>query len=86
VAHMKTVADGRAFFDATLQLERREWTRRELHRTLARYPFMTARVIGAIHWEALKLWAKGVPVFPHVGKGSEAMRQRTEGRSEEAAT
>jgi uncharacterized protein len=86
VAHMKTVADGRSFFDATLQLERREWTRRELHRTLARYPFMTARVIGAIHWEALKLWAKGVPVFSHVGKGSEAMRQRTEGRSEEAAT
>jgi DUF1365 family protein len=22
---------------------------------------MTARVIGAIHWEALRLWRKGLP-------------------------
>ena len=82
VAHMNTVADGKAFFDATLQFERREWSRRELHGTLATFPFMTMRVIGGIHWEALKLWAKGVPVFPHVAKGSEAMKQRTEERDE----
>jgi uncharacterized protein len=25
-------------------------------------PFLAARVIGAIHWEALKLWRKGVPL------------------------
>ena len=86
VAHMNTVTDGKPFFDATLQLERREWTRGELHRTLAAYPFMTMRVIGAIHWEALKLWAKGVPVFSHVPKGSEGMRRRTEARSKEATT
>lgn len=86
VAHMNTVTDGRPFFDATLQLKRREWTRRELHRTLLSYPFMTARVIGAIHWEALKLWVKGVPVFSHVAKDSEAMRQRAERRSKEATT
>jgi DUF1365 family protein len=69
VAHMNTLQDGQAFFDATLELEHRAWTRRELHRTLAAYPFMTLRVIGGIHWEALKLWAKGVPVFSHVAKG-----------------
>ncbi len=86
VAHMNTVADGQQFFDATLELERREWTKWELHRTLASYPFMTARVIGAIHWEALKLWAKGVPVFSHVAKGSEGMKQRAEQRSKEATT
>ncbi len=68
VAHVNTVAEGRPFFDATLDLKRREWTKRELHRTLASYPFMTARVIGAIHWEALKLWVKRVPVFAHVAK------------------
>jgi uncharacterized protein len=86
VAHMNTVADGKAFFDATLQLERREWKRHELHRTLAAYPLMTMRVIGGIHWEALKLWVKGVPVFSHVGKGSPAMRKKLEGRSKEVAT
>jgi hypothetical protein len=82
VAHMNTVSDGKPFFDATLRLERREWSRRELRRTLAAFPLMTLRVIGAIHWEALKLWVKGVPVFPHVAKGSEAMKQRTEERGE----
>ena len=86
VAHMNTVADGRPFLDATLQLERRPWTRRDLHRTLATYPFMTMRVIGGIHWEALKLWMKGVPVFPHVAKGGEGMKRRTENRSKEATT
>ena len=86
VAHMNTVADGQPFFDATLQLERRPWSRRELHRTLASYPFMTMRVVGGIHWEALKLWAKGVPVFSHVAKSSEALRRRSETRSKEATT
>ena len=68
VAHMNTIADGKPLFDATLQLEHRPWQRRELHRVLAAYPFMTLRVIGAIHWEALKLWLKQVPVFTHPAK------------------
>lgn len=29
-----------------------------------RYPAMTLKVIGAIHWEALKLYLKGVPLVP----------------------
>jgi uncharacterized protein len=68
VAHMNTLSEGKPFFDATLQLERRPWERRELHRALAAYPLMTLRVIGAIHWEALKLWLKQVPVFTHPAK------------------
>lgn len=36
-----------------------------LLRALFAYPLMTLKVWGAIHWEALKLWAKGVPVFRH---------------------
>lgn len=77
VAHMNTIADGRAFFDATLQLERRAWSRQQLVRTLATYPFMTMRVIGGIHW-ALKLWVKGVPVFPHVAQGRASGRRSEE--------
>jgi DUF1365 family protein len=34
---------------------------------------MTLKVIAAIHWQALRLWVKRVPVFTHpknlVGKG-----------------
>jgi DUF1365 family protein len=53
------------FFDATLTLEYRAWTARNVGVALARYPLMTAQVIGAIHWEALRLWIKQVPVFTH---------------------
>jgi DUF1365 family protein len=69
VAHMHTIerADGTdtPYFDATLTLERRPWSAREIHRVLRRHPWMTATVIGAIHWEALRLWLKGVPSYPN---------------------
>ena len=68
VAHMETVDGGDALFDATLTLERREWSAANLRRELLRQPWMTAKVIGAIHWEALRLWIKKVPVFTHPAK------------------
>ena len=30
---------------------------------LFRYPLMSVKVIGGIHWEALKLWTKGLKIF-----------------------
>lgn len=69
VAHMNTIdrheAGGAPYFDATLTLERRPWTASAIRRVLIRHPMMTAKVIGAIHWEALRLWLKGVPGYPH---------------------
>jgi DUF1365 family protein len=32
-------------------------------RLLAGHPLMTVKVIAAIHWQALRLWLKGVPLF-----------------------
>jgi len=61
--------DGRPIFDSTLKLERREWSRRELHRALIRFPWVTAKVITAIHWQALRLLRKRVPVVSHPGAG-----------------
>ena len=46
-------------FDATLALERTEITGASLARVLLTYPWMTARIMVAIHWQALKLWWKG---------------------------
>ena len=45
--------------------ERHEFNDRELWSVLFRYPLMTLKVVGAIHWEALRLLLKKVPVFRH---------------------
>ena len=52
-------------FDATLSLRGEPVTPAALLLTLAAYPFMTARIIAAIHWQALKLWLKRTPFYGH---------------------
>jgi DUF1365 family protein len=72
VAHMNTVEGEHSFFDATLTLDREAWSAPGLHRALRRFPMMTAKVIGAIHWEALKLYLKKVPVYRHPARRRES--------------
>jgi DUF1365 family protein len=62
VAHLEASEAGAVCFDATLTLDRRPWNAREMRRALVRHPAMTASVVAAIHWQALKLWSKGIPV------------------------
>lgn len=52
-------------FSATLQLERIELNRRSLHRHLLAFPWMTAKTLLAIHWQALRLLLKRHRVFNH---------------------
>ncbi len=65
VVHMNTLESGRTILDATLSLRQRPWSAQALHSALLRHPWMTAKVISAIHWEALKLYLKRVPAYTH---------------------
>ncbi len=39
-------------------------TDRTIFRAVTAIPLLTLKVVAAIHWEALKLWLKGVPLAP----------------------
>ena len=63
--HMTNLREGLRVFDATLRLRRREIATASLAGTLARYPVAALRVLAAIYWQALRLWAKGAPFHSH---------------------
>ncbi len=63
--HMDVLHEGEREFDATVSLQRSPLDGKSLARVLWRYPLMTAQVVGAIHWQALRLWLKRIPVHDH---------------------
>lgn len=63
--HMDVKREGKREFDASLILQRRPLNSASLARVLWRYPLMTTQVVGAIHWQALRLWLKRNPVHDH---------------------
>lgn len=70
---MANSKDGKRFFDATLNLTRTDISGTTLAGILVRFPFVTAKVIMAIYWEALRLWIKRCPVYRHPAKENEVV-------------
>lgn len=66
-------ADGRRTLTSTLVGPRRALTNARLAWFTFKYPLLTARVIGLIHWHALLLWLKRAPWFR---KSARAQEQR----------
>ncbi len=73
--HMSNLDAGRPTFDATLALEREPMTSLNLNLLLVRNPFMTLQVVGAIHWQALRLWLKRCPFHPHPSKDTREVEE-----------
>ena len=71
-----TECDGRIVMKAGLRLERAPLDRAAISRLLTRYPLLTHRVSLGIHTHAARLWAKGVPAYPHArNDGGETHRR-----------
>lgn len=66
--HMKNFQAGEPLFDATLALRAKSINAASLAGVLLRYPLISLKVIGAIYYQALRLWLKRVPFYPHPDK------------------
>ncbi|MGF1615515.1 MAG: DUF1365 domain-containing protein [Gammaproteobacteria bacterium] len=68
IVHMNTLQEEIKLFDATLTLQRRPLTSRNLAQVLLSYPAMTAKVVVAIYVQAFRLWIKRCPFYVHPKK------------------
>lgn len=65
-------------FDAALSLTRKPITGPSLAGALVRHPFMTAKVVLGIYWNALRLWMKRVRFHAHPKHGTPRTKIRTD--------
>ena len=57
--------DQELLLHTSMDLTRRPLTDRQVARMLVRYPFVTHKTMGLIHWHALQLWRRGARFRRH---------------------
>lgn len=62
---IRSVAADRPPFTAALNLERIPWNDWRLATQLARFPVSGLQTLGAIYWQAFRLWKKRCRYYPH---------------------
>lgn len=75
--HMADWQADEKLFDASLSLHRSPLNRRQLHRYLLQFPWMTGKTVAAIYWQALRLLLKRIPLFTHRAAEGEFRVART---------
>jgi DUF1365 family protein len=58
----------RKIFAAGMTLKRHALSRARLRWILARYPWITMKIMVAIYWQAIRLWWKRCPTYQHPAK------------------
>ncbi len=58
---------------ASQTARRVDWSDAALLRAFFRYPLLTVKIVGAIHWEALRLWLKGAGYRPRPAPPADAV-------------
>ena len=66
--HMQNFQQEELMFDATLSLQRKEFSLSRQMYYAVRYPLMPQKVSMGIYWHAMRLWLKKVPFFTHPDK------------------
>ncbi len=66
--HIENHQHGGKLFDASLGLERRPLIASQMAGVLVRFPLITAKLVLAIYFQALRLWLKKTPIVDHPRK------------------
>ncbi len=66
--HMCLMREGAEYFAAGMHLTLKPMTPGAMRLMPMKFPLMTVRVVTGIYWQALRLWLKRIPFYPHPDK------------------